>query len=206
MGKRPAARKRLKVNRKNTRLTANRHFKRKPTVVDPALADSWDKKATLLQNYARLGLAASVNTETGGREPEFAQLDGEYSEQNEAVDVSKLTDEQVSKMIGPGQALIERDADGNVTKMIMGQEVEYEDYEAAPVKAKTPFVKRLESMSGNVVRKERKMPKGECEFVAKLIEKHKDDYKAMFWDMQLNPYQLTAAQLKKKCEKYLKSM
>jgi nucleolar protein 16 len=42
----------------------------------------------------------------------------------------------------------------------------------------------------------------EKQWIEKLIEKHEDDYEAMFWDKKLNVYQQTAAQLKRKIAQY----
>lgn len=59
-------------------------------------------------------------------------------------------------------------------------------------------------MAKNGVRRERHQTVYERSWVAKLVEKHGDDYNAMFWDSELNPYQMTAAQLRKKCLQYHK--
>jgi nucleolar protein 16 len=52
---------------------------------------------------------------------------------------------------------------------------------------------------------ERHQTQFEEQWVIDLINKHGDDYEAMFWDKKLNEYQQTASQLRKKCQKYLKS-
>lgn len=46
---------------------------------------------------------------------------------------------------------------------------------------------------------------GEKQFIEELIQKYGDDYDAMFRDIKLNIYQHTAAQLRKKCQRYLKN-
>jgi nucleolar protein 16 len=43
----------------------------------------------------------------------------------------------------------------------------------------------------------------EEEWIARLVEKHGDDYKAMFWDKQLNVMQQSEGDLKRRVKKWL---
>ncbi|KAI8053483.1 ribosome biogenesis protein Nop16 [Syncephalis plumigaleata] len=69
MGKRPHAR---RVNRqptqKNTRRVAKRTARKRPIAQDKLVAAHWDKRLTVRQNYAQLGLAHRVNGVAGGTE------------------------------------------------------------------------------------------------------------------------------------------
>jgi len=50
---------------KATRRTANRHF-RKVSIPNEAIKDAWDPKATMTENYQRLGLAMDANDSIDG--------------------------------------------------------------------------------------------------------------------------------------------
>lgn len=77
------------------------------------------------------------------------------------------------------------------------------DEEVPKVEAKTDVVRALEEQAANAFHREKFASEFELDWIQKLINKHGDDYKAMFWDKELNVYQQTASQLKKKCQKYL---
>lgn len=64
----------------------------------------------------------------------------------------------------------------------------------------------MEAQAASVFSKyETYQSEGEKRFIEELIRKYGDDYDAMFRDIKLNIYQHTAAQLRKKCQKYLKN-
>lgn len=67
----------------------------------------------------------------------------------------------------------------------------------------TDVTKQLEAMAADGVRtKPRKQSTREEDWVARLVEKHGDDYKAMFWDKDLNIYQQSDGDLKKRVKKW----
>eukprot|EP00760_Papus_ankaliazontas_P028653 PhM_4_TR3829/c0_g1_i2/m.43859 len=45
---------------------------------------------------------------------------------------------------------------------------------------------------------------GECVWLSQLVAAHGNNYRKMFFDLKLNPYQLTETQLRKKVEAYQK--
>ena len=63
----------------------------------------------------------------------------------------------------------------------------------------------MEAQAVNVCKHESHQSEGEKRFIVELIQKYGDDYDAMFRDIKLNIYQHTAAQLRRKCQKYLKN-
>ncbi|KAI8348279.1 ribosome biogenesis protein Nop16 [Blakeslea trispora] len=177
---------------KNTRRTADRHKKRVTIHGNPIIKKNWDKKLTLKQNYAKLGLLTSLNGETGGKE-----------KMNPDTPVEA---EELKKTLNPGEGLIQRDDEGNIVRIIVGEKKTHDeilDAEVPKVEAKTDVVRQLEAHAANAVHHEKYQSEYELDWVQKLINKHGDDYKAMFWDKELNVYQQTAAQLKKKCQAYL---
>ncbi|KAF9005842.1 Nucleolar protein 16, partial [Haplosporangium bisporale] len=52
-------------SRKVTRKNANKHKRKVNVIGNKIIRENWDKKATLRQNYARLGLLPSLNGVTG---------------------------------------------------------------------------------------------------------------------------------------------
>ena len=64
----------------------------------------------------------------------------------------------------------------------------------------------LEEEAAVVYKKETFQGASQKQFIKQLIDKHGNDYKAMARDIKLNIYQHTKAQLKNKCEKYLREL
>jgi nucleolar protein 16 len=164
----------------------------------------------LLYSYEKLGLLTSLNGQTGGKEKMMPDKKMEATEDSEPKELKELTDadiDEIKKSLGPGEGLIQRDDEGNVVRIIIGEERTHNDIldaEVAPVEAKTDVVRALEAQAANAHKNIKYQSEYELDWVQKLINKHGDDYKAMFWDKELNIYQQTAAQLKRKCEKHLK--
>jgi len=129
-----------------------------------------------------------------------------YPDEAQEIDI-----EEIKKSLGPEEGIIERDEKGNVIDVIIGRSREEEeeevfDTEIDPVPAKTDIIKALEAQATKVFGKyEKYQSEGEKQFIEELIQKYGDDYDAMFRDIKLNIYQHTAAQLKKKCQRYLKT-
>ncbi|KAG2184458.1 hypothetical protein INT43_000367 [Umbelopsis isabellina] len=205
----PRQRKANRSGNRNTRRTANKHKKRVVITGNPIIKANWDKKKTLKQNYENLGLLTTLNGSTGGNEklnplkPEEGTEDG--------TELKELTEEEIEKLkktLKPGEGVIQRDDDGNVVRVIVGEQKTHDEIleEAAqPVVAKTDVVRALEEQAANALKIEKFQSGFEESWIGELIAKHGDDYEAMFWDKQLNQYQQTASQLKKKCQKFLKA-
>ncbi|KAI7861625.1 ribosome biogenesis protein Nop16 [Spinellus fusiger] len=208
----PQRRRAVKAGIKNTRRTANKHAKRVVIKGNQIIKANWNKTETISQNYKRLGLLTSINGSSGGREmrypptkPTTSTKEGE--EENELKELEEADVERLKKTLKPGEGLIQRDDDGNVIRVIVGEKKTHNEIleeEVEAVEAKTDVVRALEQQAANEFIKPRHQTEYEMDWVEKLIDKHGEDYEAMFWDKKLNVYQQTANQLRKKCQKYLK--
>ncbi|KAL2361455.1 Nucleolar protein 16 [Blastomyces dermatitidis] len=80
------------------------------------IAQNWDKKLTLTQNYRRLGLASQLNAPTGGAEKKLADLS---SGQQHTDSLHLLPSSTILKMIKPTEARVERDPEtGRILRVI----------------------------------------------------------------------------------------
>ncbi|KAJ2467906.1 Nucleolar protein 16, partial [Coemansia sp. RSA 2322] len=115
--------------------------------------------------------------------------------------------EELRKAIPQGYGIIERDDQGNVVNVIMAAEPADpldSDYEEAPTAPKKEGARILEEYANTMDGpKERWMSVGERRKLQELVDKHGDNYEAMFWDKELNLHQLTKRQIQKKVLKYL---
>lgn len=198
---------------KATRRLKDRHLK--ITVRGSKLiAENWDHNATLAQNYERLGLAVKLEKPAGGTEKKFTPEkfeDVSESENEEnpvavAQDDPELPDDPAK--IPKGQAKIVRDKDGKIVRVIEGTyEEDPEDRVVEPVKPKTKIVEELEKLASRPVETRKKhQTERERDWLGVLYRKYGEDYEKMKWDMKLNPYQHTPAQLKKKITKWKKEV
>ncbi|KAI8997578.1 ribosome biogenesis protein Nop16 [Pilobolus umbonatus] len=206
-------RKARRSTEKNTRRVAERHLKRVTITGNSIIKANWNKKLTVRQNYEKLGLLTVLNGDSGGKEKLYSDKDKKAAENGEEQEeLKELTEEDVEKLkktLAPGEGLIQRDDEGNVIRVIVGEEKSHDEIleqEFPVVEAKTDVVKALESQAANGSVHVKVPSEFEKHWVQKLIDKHGDDYKAMFWDKELNVYQQTANQLKKKCQMYLKHL
>ncbi|OAX85440.1 nucleolar protein 16 [Emergomyces africanus] len=80
------------------------------------IAQNWDKKLTLTQNYRRLGLAAQLNAPTGGSEKKVDDLS---AGQQHADSLHLLPSSTTVKTLKPTEARVERDPDtGRILRVI----------------------------------------------------------------------------------------
>ncbi|KAI9025342.1 ribosome biogenesis protein Nop16 [Phycomyces nitens] len=209
----PQKRRSARAGTKLTRRTANKHSKRVVIRGNQIIKANWNKEQTLRQNYARLGLLTSLNGSAGGREvlnPPPKPEESEETDEQEPEELKELTDadvERLKKTLKPGEGLIQRDDEGNVIRVIVGEKKTHDEIleeEFEPVEAKTDVVRALEQQAANGLKRDRHQTELEKDWVGQLIDKHGDDYEAMFWDKKLNIYQQTVGHLRKKCQKYLK--
>ncbi|KAJ2709085.1 Nucleolar protein 16 [Coemansia spiralis] len=206
---RPAARKKLRNPKlKVTRRRANK-LRKTQHAAHPLLRDHWDPKLTVSENYRRLGLVARLNGVSGGTAFDIAAL-GSSSESAGPTIEPGMSEEAIKKALPKGYGYIERDAEGNVVKVIVAdedgatQDPLDSDYEVEPEAPKKEGARLLEQYALEYeTRREKWISAGERRILQDFIDKHNDDYQAMFWDKQLNRQQLTARQIQKRIESYL---
>ncbi|KAJ2449499.1 Nucleolar protein 16 [Coemansia sp. RSA 2424] len=207
---RPIARKKQKnPGLKTTRRRANKLHTKKYTG-HPLLRDKWDTKLTVSENYRNLGLVSRLNGVSGGTVKNIIPTGDEDDEAKDDV-ASRfregMTEAEIRKAIPQGYGIIERDDEGNVTNVIMAAEPADpldDDYEVEESKPKKEGARILEEYANTMDgKKERWMSVGERRKLQDLVDKHGDDYDAMFWDKELNLLQLTKRQIQKKVQKYL---
>ncbi|KAJ7702324.1 ribosome biogenesis protein Nop16 [Mycena rosella] len=105
---------------------AKRNLKKTPPIRGPAiLSERWDKRKTVRQNYAALGLIHTLNpSASGGVEPiETATGHSEDSPVN-LTDASTSSQTNTARPIPKGHGRIIRDEDGNVLRIELAQEDE----------------------------------------------------------------------------------
>ncbi|KAK6526942.1 Nucleolar protein 16 [Arthrobotrys megalospora] len=162
------------------------------------VADQWDKNQTLAQNYSRLGLTHRLKNSTGGKE----------------LQPSKVNDTKTaeSKALGQQEARIIRGEDGSILKVEYSKDLLYDtlggddDEETSKtssgLETETDLIRALRHRTTLEVKKERVQSDRESDWVRRLVEKHGDDYQAMFWDKELNIRQQSVGDIKRRIKKW----
>ncbi|KAJ2780845.1 Nucleolar protein 16 [Coemansia javaensis] len=205
---RPVARKKQRNPKlKSTRRRANK-ARTKRFAGHPLLREHWDSSLTVSENYRRLGLVSRLNGVSGGTATDITAAKGEGAAPAPAP-LEGMSEEEIKRAIPRGYGYIERDADGNVVRVVVpdedaGGDPLDSDYEIAPEEAKKEGARLLEQYAAeHESRREKWMSIGERQKLQAFIDAHGADYNAMFWDKDLNRQQLTARQIQKKIERYL---
>lgn len=257
----------------------------KAVILNNALiAANWDKKQTLAQNYARLGLARKLNGSTGGVER------GGVSKGVDVLDIRRVKrgregdvgDKAFEKGVGVGEVRILRDAEGRIVRVLdddngaggagvggkkrhwagelndplraleeseeysssdddeMDDQKEEEEEEftsfsdddeekkedrdghlqhiSSHLGTKAATKANEESQQYSIIpqlvasasipgaKKPRKQSEREAEWCQTLVEKHGRDYGAMARDAKLNVMQQSVGDLRRRVEKYLKTV
>jgi len=205
-------------------ISHSRHAKRNLKKVRPirgpkALQEAWDKRKTIHQNYAKLGLALSLNpSANGGFE---RSTDTKNQEPSPAMDI---VDDEPCIPNGFGRIL--RDETGDIMGFETGKA---EESEVKAVQLEDQAMhQRWASSSGDPQGKQvlrelddisasatgsttlsvplsgigsRYMSSGEMKYLGRLVKKHGDDVHAMSRDRKLNPEQRTMGQLRRAMRK-----
>jgi nucleolar protein 16 len=219
MGKRPFARRaRRKVAGRNKRKT--KHIGIRVNTSDHLVAKHWNHSLTIRQNYALLGLSHRVNGIAGSTKSSIkSELNSNEALENPLVDGTlkdpielmnssseldeNMDEEVLKKKLGPNRAIIKRDEEGNIVKVIMGVEADPDDEDIIPkVEARTELVKELERKASMQVPALRIPSRGQVDWAAKLVAKYGDDYEAMFRDPKLNPLQCSVGKIRRLCLRY----
>lgn len=185
----------------------NKQNQRKVRVHGNAIIEkNWDHSLTMAQNYQRLGLRAKLGSTKGGIEKNIVQ-----KLQNPESEEDAEKEQQKPKKLGKNQGRIIRDEDGNVVRVEYAKNSDSEDEEEDEwngfeddENTKTEVVKELESYASTAVSKPRWQSEREQDWISRLIDKHGEDYEAMFWDKELNIWQLSVGQIKRKIMKWKK--
>ncbi|KAF3907924.1 hypothetical protein ABW21_db0204292 [Orbilia brochopaga] len=195
------------LQKKKNRSSVNKVTRRKqnqrkiPAVTGSKLvAAQWDKSQTLAQNYNRLGLTHRIRTATGGNEQRPS-----YTSPSEPE----------SQPLGPQEARIKRAADGSIlqiqysnalTHETLGYSSDDDEHVSKSTTTKeTELVKALKERAACAETKERLQSDREIDWIRRLVEKHGDDYQAMFWDKELNIRQQSVGDIKRRVKKWKES-
>ncbi|GAO16863.1 uncharacterized protein UV8b_06876 [Ustilaginoidea virens] len=181
------------------------------------IAQNWDKKATLAQNYQRLGLLARLKAPTGGTEKKLGARLG--ASKDDPFAIASVGRAVVS------EAKVERDADGRIVRILgtadakpnpLGDPLNGPDSgsdsgdewggiaerEAREDDGTTDVVKALIEESHNPApRVARHQSDAEREWLGRLVAKHGSDTGAMARDLKLNPMQQTARDIARRLRK-----
>jgi len=193
------------------------------------IAQNWNKKETLSQNYRRLGLVAKLGHSAGGVEPRDSPLGDGVAAPKEKVQKNKDAFGRVVTGRVYSEARVERDPEtGRIVRIIRegrednplndplarfdedsadegrqgGQEEEWEGIDEEE-EAKRPAVIRQLEKEANAPREKtvRHQSEREVEWLEKLVARHGDDTDAMARDLRLNPMQQTGADIRRRLKK-----
>lgn len=176
---------------------------------NPIIAANWDKSLTLQQNYKRLGLRAKLGGLAGGVEKKvesLSEIKAKREHETKKPNVSDIEQTEDPAKIPEGEARIIRDPETNeVVKVIHGT-MKIDNKEDEEVVENPSVIRQLEeyAQKNSKIRKERHLSERESEWLKSLYEKYGDDYEKMKWDKKLNIYQQTAADLRKRIQRWKK--
>lgn len=185
---------------------------------DEIIAENWNDKQTLAQNYSRLGIVAKLQTPAGGVQQRLGKPqmrtgvvkartildDDDSDDSDDNNEDSEVENEFDSAKIPRGEARIRRDAQGNVIEVIYGTMDENDEQTKDDESERDPsVVKKLEERASRpIIRKKRELSEREEAWMHKLYKKHGDNVDNMFRDTKLNIYQQSRGDLQKRLEKW----
>ncbi|KAJ3151184.1 Nucleolar protein 16 [Geranomyces michiganensis] len=195
----------------------------------PLVTKNWDKKLTLKQNYARLGLCAALNGAAGGTENGAAERAAEEKEAEELksnIEWRVIDPEAPAVVVAKPSAADGDGASDDAEEDMEGYDVEVGGVvpvdlrvrrighkvglkrtlvatDSARAKPSHSVIADMEAEAADTVKIIRHVSEQEELVFTDLIKKHGTDYGAMAMDMRLNKYQLTMGQLKKRIEKMI---
>ncbi|KAI9633332.1 ribosomal large subunit biogenesis-related protein [Dioszegia hungarica] len=211
----------------NQKRRLHQKLRRKPDMNGPGvLQESWDKKKTVFQNYAALGLLPNIplppRSSSRSYKASLPFLPPHLRPTTGAGAGSAFADEpETSASAAPpksraGYGRIVRDEEGNVIDIIIDQEPEHEvqpegetgmeveDEEEGGerrVEGKTDVVRSLEALAATSAPVIRHPSTSEHVWLGQLVQKYGDDSDAMARDLKLNVWQKTAGEIRRMIKK-----
>lgn len=174
----PKATRRTKTNHKKVRITSN-----------PIISKHWDPSLTLAQNYKNLGLQFRLGAPTGGLEKASGA-----EESKGTLGHAPRTRVKSGKII--------HGEDGSVRVEYSDEDSEEEEWRGFE---DSGVVKELKELAASEVKVPRVQSDRESDWVRRLVEKHGDNYEAMFWDKRLNVHQQSVGDIKRRVYKWRKA-
>ncbi|KAF8454745.1 ribosome biogenesis protein Nop16, partial [Terfezia claveryi] len=187
------------LQKKKNRSSIPRHTRRRNPRIhkiksfgNEIIAQNWNKNETLQQNYKRLGLAVKLNKPTGGVEKSLSSSTSTTTPAAAGAFPPSVSLTAPQCPIAPGEARIERDADGNIVNIIYGATAKLVSTNSKP---------RLCSRMGTRENRQQKFGR-EKQWIERLVERYGEDYRKMSWDRKLNPHQQSEGDIRKRVVKW----
>jgi len=192
------------------RSTNAKSLRKQPPIKGPRiLQEAWNKKKTVRQNYAALGLLANLNPTA--RIGHAAPFEEQPMDDNDGPKTASA-----SSSLPKGKGRIVRDASGNIVSVTLGDDDDDDDMgqarrpeesimpdhaPARPVPAKTDLVRALETLSASGTRVTRHASAHEVVWLRTLVAAHGDDVEGMVRDVKRNVWQKTGGELRRAISK-----
>ncbi|KAF8425517.1 ribosome biogenesis protein Nop16 [Tirmania nivea] len=192
------------LQKKKNRSSIPRHTKRRNPRIhkiksfgNQIIAQNWNKNETLQQKYVVLGLAVKLNKPTGGVEKSLSTSTSTIPAAAAAGAFPPSTSLTAPHTpLAPGEARIERDADGRITNIIYGatgssrldqleDTVMQQNGEEKPT---TEVVKALIESASRGTKVQRGQSEREKEWIERLVEKYGEDYRKMSFSCPCSYY------------------
>ena len=164
----------------------------------------------LLYSYQKLGLARKLGHITGGEEKTFYTI--KEKEEREEKERLKNAEKSETRELSENEARIERDADGNIVRIVYGKAVDIDDEDFESKNDSEDEENQPEGLKKLIALSKIEEPKigreqseAEQDWVKALYEKHGNDYEAMKWDKKLNIYQQSVGDIRKRVLKWKKT-
>ncbi|ADV21396.1 nucleolar protein 16 [Cryptococcus gattii Ru294] len=183
----------------NAKRRMHQKLRKAPPLKGPeVLQEKWDKKKTVFQNYAALGLLPSIPVPKGPS-----------TSRSQRVKLPEVPAEIEAENVKVGFGRIIRDEEGNVIDIIIDEDEQEqeeqievdEEKKMGPVEAKTEVVKRLEELAASAAPVKRHSSMSERTWLQQLVDKYGDDTEKMARDRKLNVWQKSEGEIKRMIKK-----
>ncbi|KAJ3236812.1 Nucleolar protein 16 [Chytriomyces hyalinus] len=172
----------------------------------PLIALNWDRNLTLRQNYQRMGLTANLNGKAGGEAIHVRDVrSAAGGDASGEVMVEMRSREEFDNMPNVGRAggaEISGDSSDSGAHLALIEEPVVVDPKTQGRKINPLPINVAEALIDEASKGEAPRhthsSSQEVDILTALSKKYKDDFAAMARDRKLNPYQLSAGQLKRK--------